>query len=82
VSKKNIYTAQKSTATVRRCSSRAMQIRASICRCAKQVLPKVIWEERVATPHGREWTRPLRVLLAAQYPLQTNPITQLRLRYV
>jgi len=31
---------------------------------SKQVLPKVIWEERVATPHGREWTRPLRVLSA------------------
>jgi len=28
-----------------------------------QVLPKVIWEERVATPHSRECTRPLRVLL-------------------
>ena len=31
----------------------------------KQVLPKAIWEERVATPHDGEWTRPLRVLLAA-----------------
>jgi len=36
------------------------------------VLPKVIWEERVATLHGRDWTRPLQ----AQYPLQMNPITQ------
>jgi len=24
-----------------------------------QVLPKVIWKERVATPHGRDWTCPL-----------------------
>jgi len=30
----------------------------------KQVLPKVIWIEHVATPHGKQWTRPLRVLLA------------------
>jgi len=48
----------------------------------QQVLPKVIWEERVATPHGREWTRLLRVLLAAQYPLQINPITQPRVCYI
>jgi len=26
--------------------------------------PKVVWEECVATPHGRECTRPLRVLAA------------------
>jgi len=45
---------------------------------AKQVLPKVIWEEHVATPHGRDWTRQLHVLLAAQYPLQMNPVTQPR----
>jgi len=38
-----------------------------------KVLPKVIWEEGIATPHGKDWTRPLHV----QYPLQTNPITQL-----
>jgi len=44
----------------------------------KQVLPKVIWEECVDTPHGREWTRMLRVLLAVQCPLQTSPITQPR----
>ena len=31
----------------------------------EQVLPKVIWEEHVATPHGREWTRPLRMLAVA-----------------
>jgi len=38
----------------------------------------------VATPHDREWTRPLRVLLAAQYLLQINPnpITQPRVRYI
>jgi len=44
----------------------------------KQVLPKVIWEERVTTPHGRDWTRPLYV----HYPLQTNPITQPRVCYI
>jgi len=36
----------------------------------------------VATPHGREWTRPLRVLLAAQCPLQMNPITRYSIRYI
>jgi len=36
-------------------------------------LPKVIWEECVATPHSREYSQPLHVLLAAQ--LQTSPIT-------
>ena len=30
---------------------------------------KVIWEEYVATPHGREYTCPLCMLLAAQFPL-------------
>jgi len=44
--------------------------------------PKVIWEERVATPHGREWTRLLRVLLTAQCPLQTSPITLPRVCYI
>jgi len=38
--------------------------------------PKVIWEENVAVPHGRDWTGPLH----AHYPLQTNPITQLWVR--
>ena len=33
----------------------------------KQVLPKVIWEERVATPHGRECTR----LLCASCAMST-----------
>jgi len=33
-------------------------------------------EECVATPHGREFTRLLHMLLAAQCPLQTSPITQ------
>jgi len=42
----------------------------------EQVLPKVIWEKRITTPQGREWNRLLCVLLATQYPLQTNPITQ------
>jgi len=46
-----------------------------------QVLPKVIWEKCVATSHGREWTSPLHVL-AAQYSLQTNPITQPRVCYI
>ena len=44
--------------------------------------PKVIWEERVATLHGRECTRPLPVLLAAQCRLQTSPVTQPRVRYI
>jgi len=38
--------------------------------------PKVIWEECVTTPYDREWNRLLHVLLAVQYPLQTNPVTQ------
>jgi len=42
--------------------------------------PKVISEERVATPHGRQCTRPLHVL-AVQCPLQISPITQPRVRY-
>jgi len=46
-----------------------------VCHKQKQVLPKVIWESRIATTHGREWTRPLR-LLAVQCPLQTSPVTQ------
>jgi len=33
-------------------------------------------------PDNREWTHPLHVLLAAQYPLQTNPVTQPRVRYI
>ena len=40
--------------------------------------PKVIWQEHVATPHARDRTRPLHV----QYPLQTNPITQLWVSYI
>jgi len=48
----------------------------------KQVLPKVIWERACRYPHDREWTCPLCVLLAAQYPLQTNPITQPQLCYI
>jgi len=38
-------------------------------------------KSRVATPYGREWTRPLRVLLSVQCSLQTSPITQLWVRY-
>ena len=44
--------------------------------------PEVIWEERIANSHGRDCTRPLHVLLAAQYQLQTNPITQPRISYI
>jgi len=33
-------------------------------------------------PHGREGTRLLRVLLAAQHPLQMNPITRQRVCYI
>jgi len=43
--------------------------------------PKSYWKSRVATPHSRKWTRPLRVLVV-QYPLQTNPITQPRARHI
>jgi len=37
----------------------------------KQSSPKSFGNSQVATPHGREWTCPLRVL-AVQYQLQTN----------
>ena len=47
----------------------------------EQVLSKVIWEECVATPHGRECTRPLRVL-AVKCALQPNPVTQPRVHYI
>jgi len=33
--------------------------------------PKVIWEEHIATPHGKECTR-LHHVLAVQCPLQTS----------
>jgi len=52
----------------------------SLCRLHllenKHVLFKVIWEDCVATPHSRECTRPLRVLLAVQCPLQTSPLSR------
>jgi len=38
-------------------------------------------KSRVTIPHGRKWTRPLRVL-SVQRPLQTSPITQPPLRYI
>jgi len=38
----------------------------------KQVLPKVIWEERVATAHGEECTRLLRVLRATSTADKSN----------
>jgi len=44
--------------------------------------PKVIWEEWVTTPHGRQWTCLLRVLLTAQCPLQTSPITLPQVHYI
>ena len=44
--------------------------------------PQIIGKSRVATLHGKEWTRPLRVLLSVQCPLQTSPVTQLPLRYI
>jgi len=37
-----------------------------------ELLLKVIWEKHTATPHGRECTRPLCVLLTVQCPLQTS----------
>ena len=54
----------------------------SACACPKQQQILPIWEEHVATPHGREYTRPFRVLLSVQFPLQTSPITQSRVRYI
>jgi len=42
------------------------------------VIPQYTGQTDRPTPHGRDWTR----LLHAQYPLQTNPITQLRVRYI
>jgi len=47
----------------------------------EQLLPKVIWEEHVATPHGRECTR-LLCALAVQCRLQTSPITQPWVHYI
>jgi len=47
----------------------------------QRALPESFVNSRVATPHGRKWTRPLCVL-AAQCPLQTSPITQLWERYI
>ena len=41
-------------------------------KSTEAILPKVNWEEHVTTPHSRECTRPLRVLLAVQCPLQTS----------
>ena len=38
-----------------------------LATCQKQVVPKVIWEKRIATRRGREWTRLLHVLLVVQY---------------
>jgi len=42
--------------------------------------PKSFGKNRVTTPVGRKWTRPLR-MLAVQCPLQTSPITQPRVAY-
>ena len=53
-----------------------------ILRMEEQQVLAIIWEERVANPHCRECTRPLRVLLAAQCPLQTSLVTQPRVRYI
>ena len=52
------------------------------CLLTKQVLPKVIWKECVATLYGTERTHLLHVLLAVQYPLQMNTITQPQVRYI
>jgi len=43
--------------------------------------PKVIWEECVTTPDGRECTHPLCVL-AVQCPLHTSPVTQPWIHYI
>ena len=43
--------------------------------------PKSSGKSRVATIHGRKWTRPLRVL-AEQYQQQTSPVTQPRVRHI
>jgi len=44
--------------------------------------PKSFGKSHVAIPHGREWTRPLHVLLSVQCPLQASPITQPPVRYI
>jgi len=46
---------------------------AACCKSNKSS-PKSFGKSRVATPHGRKWTRPLRVP-AVQCPLQTSPIS-------
>jgi len=42
--------------------------------CVK-VLPKFIEKSCIATPHCREWTCPLQVLLSVQCSLQMNPVS-------
>jgi len=42
----------------------------------------VICEELHSRPSRKEWTRPLRVILGAQFLLQIRPITQLRVHYI
>jgi len=54
----------------------------SFLKLHNKSLPKSSGKSRVATPHGREWTRLLHMLLSAQCPLQTSPITQPRVRYI
>jgi len=46
------------------------QVPVTLKKYTKEVL------EHVTTPHGRECTCPLHVLLAAQCPLQMSPIAQ------
>jgi len=43
---------------------------------------KVICEKLRSYPSRKEWTRPLRVLLAAQCPLQKSPISLSRVRHI
>jgi len=47
----------------------------------KQVFLRVTLEEPRRPRHGKEWTRPLRVL-SVQCPLQTSPITQPWIRHI
>ena len=48
----------------------------------EQVLPQSHLGRARRWPSRQIMTRPLHVLLAAQYSLQTNPVTQPRVRYI
>jgi len=47
-----------------------------------QVFPKSFGKSQIATPHGREWTWSLLVLLSVQCSMQTSSITQPTVCYI